>query len=94
MTFTPKWRFDLVLAVIIAVWFGLGRLLFRGLDMDVFLVKGSAILTFLFLSTAISLGPLARLWRPATHFIYNRRHLGVTPGEYRNRTAERMPVQA
>ena len=23
-----------------------------------------------------------------------RRHLGVTPGEYRNRTAERMPVQA
>src|SRR5207253_2654199 len=78
MTFTPKWRLDLVLAVIIGVWFGVGRLLFRHLDIDVFLVKGSAILTFLFLSAAISLGPLARLCRPATHFIYNRRHLGVT----------------
>ncbi|HWN92019.1 MAG TPA: Rieske 2Fe-2S domain-containing protein [Verrucomicrobiae bacterium] len=78
MTFTPKWRFDLVLAVVIGAWFGIGRLLFRGLDIDVFLVQGSAILTFLFLSAAISLGPLARLWRPATHFIYNRRHLGVT----------------
>src|SRR5216683_156961 len=78
MTFTPKWRFDLTLALIIGAWFGLGRLLFRGLDLDVFLVKGSAILTFLFLSAAISLGPLARLWRPATHFIFNRRHLGVT----------------
>src|SRR3989449_7146802 len=78
MTFTPKWRFDLVLAVIIAAWFGLGRLLFRGVDIDVFLVQGSAILPFLFLSPAISRGPLARLWRPATHFIYNRRHLGVT----------------
>jgi methionine sulfoxide reductase heme-binding subunit len=78
MTFTPKWRFDLVLAVIIGAWFGLGRLRFRSLDLDVFLVQGSAILTFLFLSAAISLGPLARLWRPATHLIYNRRHLGVT----------------
>jgi len=78
MTFTPKWKFDLVLVGVIAAWFGVGRLLFRGLDLDVFLVQGSAILTFLFLSTAISLGPLARLWRPATHLIYNRRHLGVT----------------
>ena len=39
MTFTPKWRFDLVLAVIIGVWFGVGRLLFRHLDIDVFDVR-------------------------------------------------------
>ena len=78
MTFTPKWKFDLGLAVVIAGWFGLGRLLFRGPDLDVFLVRASAVLTFLFLSAAISLGPLARLWRPATSVIYNRRHLGVT----------------
>ena len=39
MTFTPKWRFDLVLAVIIGVWFGVGRLLFRHLDIDVLLAE-------------------------------------------------------
>ena len=78
MTFTPKWKFDAVLAAIVAAWFFGGRALVRGPDLDVFLVQASAILTFLFLSSAISLGPLARLWPPATHFIYNRRHLGVT----------------
>ena len=78
MTFTPKWKFDAVLAAIVAAWFFGGRALFRGPDLDVFLVQASAILTFLFLSAAISLGPLARLWRPATHLVYNRRHLGVT----------------
>ena len=78
MTFTPKWKFDAVLAAIVAAWFFGGRALFRGPDLDVFLVQASAILTFLFLSVAISLGPLTRLWRPATHVIYNRRHLGVT----------------
>jgi nitrite reductase/ring-hydroxylating ferredoxin subunit/DMSO/TMAO reductase YedYZ heme-binding membrane subunit len=78
MTFTPKWRFDAVLAAIVAAWFFGGRVLFSGPDFDVFLVRATAFLTFLFLSAAISLGPLARLWRPATRFIYNRRHLGVT----------------
>ena len=78
MTFTPKWRFDAVLAAIVAAWFLGGRALFSRPDLDVFLVKATAFLTFLFLSAAISLGPLARLWRPATRFIYNRRHLGVT----------------
>lgn len=78
MTFTPKWKFDAALAAIVAAWFFGGRAVFRGPDLDVFLVRASALLTFLFLSAAISLGPLARLWRPATHFIYNRRHLGVT----------------
>src|SRR6266511_587254 len=78
VTFTPKWKFDAVLAAIVATWFFGGRALFRGPDLDVFLVQASAILTFLFLSAAISLGPLARLWRPATSVIYNRRHLGVT----------------
>jgi sulfoxide reductase heme-binding subunit YedZ len=78
VTFTSKRKFDAGLAAIVAAWFFGGRALFRGSDLDVFLVKASAILTFLFLSAAISLGPLARLWRPATHFIYNRRHLGVT----------------
>ncbi len=78
MTFTPKWRFDAVLAAIVAAWFFGGRALFSGPDLDVFLVRATAALTFLFLSTAIGLGPLARLWRPATRFIYNRRHLGVT----------------
>jgi nitrite reductase/ring-hydroxylating ferredoxin subunit/DMSO/TMAO reductase YedYZ heme-binding membrane subunit len=78
VTFTPKWKFDAVLAAIGAAWFVGGRAIFRGPDLDVFLVQATAILTFLFLSAAISLGPLARLWRPATHFIYNRRHLGVT----------------
>lgn len=78
MTFTPKWRFDAVLAATVAAWFFGGRAVFRGPDLDVFLVRASALLTFLFLSAAISLGPLARLWRPATHFVYNRRHLGVT----------------
>ena len=78
MTFTPKWRFDAVLAAIVAAWFFGGRALFSGRDFDVFLVQATAFLTFLFLSATISLGPLARLWRPATRFIYNRRHLGVT----------------
>lgn len=77
MTFTAKWKFDATLAAIAALWFGGGRALFRGLDLDVFLVEASALLAFLFLSAAIGLGPLARLWRPATRFIYNRRHLGV-----------------
>jgi len=76
--FTSKRRFDSTLAAIVAAWFFGGRALFRRPDLDVFLVQASAILTFLFLSAAISLGPLARLWPPATHFIYNRRHLGVT----------------
>lgn len=78
MTFTPKWKFDAVLAGIILAWFVVGRLLFRGPDLSVFLTQASAALAFLFLSATLSLGPLARLWRPATHFIYNRRHLGVT----------------
>ncbi|HET8575631.1 MAG TPA: Rieske 2Fe-2S domain-containing protein [Methylomirabilota bacterium] len=78
MTFTPKWKFDAVLAAIILVWFVAGRLLFRGPDLSVFLTQASATLAFLFLSATLSLGPLARLWRPATHFIFNRRHLGVT----------------
>jgi sulfoxide reductase heme-binding subunit YedZ len=76
--FTSKRLFDATLAVIVAAWFFGGRALFRGPDFDVFLVQATALLTFLFLSASISLGPLARLWRPATHFIYNRRHLGVT----------------
>jgi nitrite reductase/ring-hydroxylating ferredoxin subunit/DMSO/TMAO reductase YedYZ heme-binding membrane subunit len=78
VTFTRKWRFDAVLAAIVAAWFFGGRAVFSGPDFDVFLVQATAFLTFLFLSAAISLGPLARLWRPATRFIYNRRHLGVT----------------
>jgi len=76
--FTSKRRFDATLAAIVAVWFFGGRALWSGPDFDVFLVQATAFLTFLFLSAAISLGPLARLWRPATRFIYNRRHLGVT----------------
>ena len=78
MTFTRKWKFDAVLAVIVAVWFVGGRAIFRRVDLDVFLVQATAILTFLFLSAAISVGPLSRLWPPATRLIYNRRHLGVT----------------
>ncbi len=78
MTFTAKWKFDTVPAAIVLVWFIGGRLLFRGPDLSVFLTQGSAALAFLFLSATLSLGPLARLWRPATHFIFNRRHLGVT----------------
>jgi sulfoxide reductase heme-binding subunit YedZ len=78
MTFTPKWKFDAVVAAIILVWFIGGRLLFHGPDLSVFLTQASAALAFLFLSATLSLGPLARLWRPATHFIFNRRHLGVT----------------
>ena len=78
MRFTSKRRFDATLAAIVAAWFFGGRALFSGPDFDVFLVQATAILTFLFLSAAISLGPLARLWRQATRFIYNRRHLGVT----------------
>jgi nitrite reductase/ring-hydroxylating ferredoxin subunit/DMSO/TMAO reductase YedYZ heme-binding membrane subunit len=77
VTFTAKWKFDAVLAAIVAVWFIGGRALFRSIDLDVFLVQATAVLTFLFLSTAISAGPLSRLWPPATRFIYNRRHLGV-----------------
>ena len=77
MTFTPKWKFDAVLAAIVAAWFIGGRALLRSVDLDVFLVQATAILTFLFLSAAISVGPLSRLWPPATHFVYNRRHLGV-----------------
>jgi len=78
VTFTSKRRFDAVLAAIVAAWFFGGRAIFRAADFDVFLVQATALLAFLFLSAAISLGPLARLWRPVTHFIYNRRHLGVT----------------
>ena len=78
MSFTSKRRFDAVLAAIVAAWFFGGRAIWSGSDFDVFLVQATALLAFLFLSAAISLGPLARLWRPATRFIYNRRHLGVT----------------
>jgi len=78
--FTSKRRFDATLAAIVAAWFFGGRALFSGPDFDVFLVRATAFLAFLFLSATISLGPLARLWRPATRFIYNRRHLGVTTG--------------
>ncbi len=77
MTFTAKWKFDAVLAAIVAVWFIGGRALNRSIDLDVFLVQATAVLTFLFLSAAISVGPLSRLWPPAIRFIYNRRHLGV-----------------
>lgn len=72
-----KRRFDATLAAIVVAWFFGGRALFSGPDFDVFLVQATAFLTFIFLSAALSLGPLARLWRPATRFIYNRRHLGV-----------------
>ena len=78
MKFTPKWKFDAVLAAIVAAWFFGGRALWSASDLDVFLVKATALLAFLFLSATLSLGPLARLWRPATRFIYTRRHLGVT----------------
>jgi len=78
VTFTSKRRFDAVLAGIVAAWFFGGRAIFSGPDLNVFLVQATAFLTFLVLSAAVSLGPLARLWRPATRFIYNRRHLGVT----------------
>jgi nitrite reductase/ring-hydroxylating ferredoxin subunit/DMSO/TMAO reductase YedYZ heme-binding membrane subunit len=77
VTFTPKWKFDAALAAIAAVWFIGGRALYWSIDLDVFLVQATALLTFLFLSAAISVGPLSRLWPPATHVIYNRRHLGV-----------------
>ena len=77
MTFTPKWKFDAGLAAIVAVWFIGGRALYRSIDLDVFLVQATAIIAFLFLSAAISVGPLSRLWPRAIHFIYNRRHLGV-----------------
>src|SRR3972149_3312964 len=80
VTFTPKLWFDAVLAAIVAAWFFGGRALFSGPDFDVFLVRATAFLAFLFLSATISLGPLARLWRPATRFIYNRRPLGRTTG--------------
>src|SRR5260370_1258945 len=65
VTFASKWKSDAVLAAIVAAWFFGGRALFRGPDLDVFLVQASAILPFLFLSAAISLGPLARLWPQA-----------------------------
>lgn len=78
MTVTAKWKFDATLAVIILGWFAGGRALFRGPDLSVFLTQAAAALAFLFLSATLGLGPLARLWRPATRLIYNRRHLGVT----------------
>jgi nitrite reductase/ring-hydroxylating ferredoxin subunit/DMSO/TMAO reductase YedYZ heme-binding membrane subunit len=77
VTFTPKWKFDAALAAIVAAWFIGGRAYFRSVDLDVFLVQATAIIAFLFLSAAISVGPLSRLWPRAIHFIYNRRHLGV-----------------
>jgi DMSO/TMAO reductase YedYZ heme-binding membrane subunit len=77
VTYTPKWKFDAVLAAIVAAWFIGGRAYFRSVDLDVFLVQATAIIAFLFLSAAISVGPLSRRWPRATHFIYNRRHLGV-----------------
>ena len=78
MSVTAKWKLDATLALLILVWFAGGRALFPGPDRDVFLVRASATLAFLLLSTVLSLGPLARLWRPATRLIYHRRHLGVT----------------
>ena len=77
MTVSPKWAFDATLAVIVSVWFVGGRAIYRGLDLDVFLVQATAILTFLFLSAAISIGPLSRLWTPVIRLVYFRRHLGV-----------------
>jgi nitrite reductase/ring-hydroxylating ferredoxin subunit/DMSO/TMAO reductase YedYZ heme-binding membrane subunit len=78
VTFTSKWKFDAGLAAIVAAWFIAGRRsLFRRVDLDVFLVQATAIIAFLFLSAAISVGPLSRLWPRATRCIYNRRHLGV-----------------
>ena len=45
VTFTPKWKFDAVLAAIVAAWFFGGRAIFKGPDLDVFLVQASAILS-------------------------------------------------
>lgn len=78
MTLPPKWKVDLGLGVLVLVWFVGGRRLFPRPDLPVFLVRASALLAFLLLSTVLSLGPLARLWRPATRLIRHRRHLGVT----------------
>ena len=78
MSVTAKWKLDATLALLILVWFAGGRALFPGPDRDVFLVRACATLAFLLLSTVLSLGPLARLWRPATRLIHHRRHLGVT----------------
>ena len=77
MTAFPKLRFDATLAAIVLAWFIGGRAIYRSIDLDVFLVEATAILTFLFLSAAISIGPLSRLWTPAMRFVYFRRHLGV-----------------
>jgi nitrite reductase/ring-hydroxylating ferredoxin subunit len=78
MVFIAKWKFDATLAGVILAWFAVGRAIFPGPDLSVFLTQASAALAFLFFSTALSLGPLSRLWRPAIKLIYNRRHLGVT----------------
>jgi nitrite reductase/ring-hydroxylating ferredoxin subunit/DMSO/TMAO reductase YedYZ heme-binding membrane subunit len=78
MTFTPKWKVDLGLAALVVVWFTVGRRLFPGPDLPVFLVRASAMLAFLLLSAVLSLGPLARLWPAAGRLIYHRRHVGVT----------------
>jgi len=43
VTFTAKWKFDAVLAAIVAAWFFGGRALFRGPDLDVFLVQGQLL---------------------------------------------------
>jgi len=77
VTVSPKLMFDAGLATLVAVWFIGGRAIYRGLDLDVLLVQATAILTFLFLSAAISIGPLSRLWTPAIRLVYFRRHLGV-----------------
>jgi len=49
VTVSPKLMFDAALATLVAVWLIGGRAIYRGLDLDVFLVQATAILTFLFL---------------------------------------------
>ena len=78
MTFLARWKFDVVLAALLAGGLVGLRALVPGWDREVYLVRAPAILAFLLLSATLCLGPLSRLWPPAKRLIFNRRHLGVT----------------
>jgi sulfoxide reductase heme-binding subunit YedZ len=66
------------LAVFIAVFVGLGFVLWPFATAETLLIRAFAIAAFFLLHVILSIGPLARLDRRFLPLLYNRRHLGVT----------------
>jgi len=73
-----KAKVDLLIALILAVGFGLVRLKFNKVTDDVFVFRAAAISAFVFLHITMLIGPWARFTKIIQRFYKHRRHLGVT----------------